>query len=152
MRPFWAVSLATIIGCSCAHMAYGGSLLPETLRQAARDVGCSEVEDFYNRPGRIDPPYVFGYLRHEKDPYGEHSAVFWCARPAQSEKYLLVVWVDRDVLPIDVQKCPGTVRWQNYPGGISIVRGERMPLSEFWYREDPKKAGPADAFTVGPMI
>ena len=131
--------------------AEGNGVLPETLREDAQRRGCSEITDFYDRPGRIDPAYVFGYLDSKLDQFGEKSAVYWCQRPPAAERYLLVVWLS-DSAVANAFKCPRTIACRNYPGGLRVFRHERLALSDFWYREDPERHGRSDAVTDGPVI
>jgi hypothetical protein len=127
------------------------SVLPRTLRDDARQRGCAEIADFYDRPGRIDPAYVFGYLESKVDQFGEKTAVYWCQRPTGAERYLLVVWLSDSSLA-NTFTCPRTLAWRNYPGGLRVLHGERLALSEYWYRKDPKRRGPSDSVTDGPVI
>lgn len=116
-------------------------ILPEPLRSVAAQKQCAEVSEFFNRPGLVDPPYVLGYLGRDR----ESSAAFWCTRPTALEKYVLVIVAAKN-------SCPDEISWQNYPGGLSVLRGARIPLSEFFYREDPRKKGPSGKYTSGPII
>ncbi len=125
-------------------LAVGNGVLPQTLREDAQQRGCSEIGDFYDRPGRIDPAYVFGYLDSKVDQFGEKSAVYWCQRPTGAERYLLVVWLSDSALA-STFRCARTIAWRNYPGGLRVSRQERLALSGFWDREDPKRHGPSDA-------
>ena len=138
-----------LVGAMAPAVSKG--VLPQTLREDARHRGCSEIADFYDRPGRIDPAYVFGYLDSTLDQFGEKSAVYWCQRPPAAERYLLVVWLS-DSAVANGFKCPRTIAWRNYPGGLRVSRHERLALSAFSYQEDPKRHGPSDAVTDGPLI
>ena len=138
-----------VIGATASSLQNG--VLPETLRQDAQHRGCSEIADFYDRPGRIDPAYVFGYLDSKLDQFGDNSAIYWCQRPAGAERYLLVVWLSDSAVSYAF-KCPRTIAWRNYPGGLRVARHERLALSDFWYRDDPKRHGPSGAMTDGPVI
>lgn len=131
------VGLAIASGAAVAH----GQTLPEPLIEAATKHGCSEVTAFFKRPGLVNPPYVLDYLPGDR----EDSAAFWCTRPKATEKYLLVIVGQSN-------KCPGAISWQNYPGGLSVVRDERMKLSEFFYRDNVREHGPANSFTKGPIL
>jgi len=146
--PLALLGLLAVAGM--AHPARSG-VLPQTLREDAQHRGCSEIPDFYDRPGRVDPAYVFGYLDSKLDQFGEKSAVYWCQRPAGAERYLLVVWISDSSLA-NTFACPRTIAWQNYPGGLRVLRQERLALNDFWYREDPKHDGPTGAVTDGPVI
>lgn len=129
--------LALLAGTLVVH----GQTLPEPLLQAAAENGCSEVSDFFKRPGLFDPPYVLGYLPGDR----EASAAFWCTRPKAAEKYLLVIVGQAN-------KCPAAIPWQNYPGGLSVIRGQKRKLSDFSYRDNVRERGPANSYTKGPML
>ena len=146
-----ALSVATTLVVAVAVGAIGG-VLPETLREHAGTVGCSEIEHFYDRPGRIDPAHVFGVAEPEEDPFGEQSAVYWCQRIEESEPYLLVVWLVAGARTAKIAACPATISWQNYPGGLTLWRDEKVSLSNFWYRDNPQQHGPPDVVTDGPII
>jgi hypothetical protein len=117
------------------------SILPEALRTIAKERGCSEVSDFFQRPGLVDPPYVLGYLGGDR----ESSAAFWCTRLNAAEKYLLVV-VGKN------NKCPSEISWQNYPGGLTVLRGKKVGLSDFFERRNVTRRGPPGRYTAGPII
>src|SRR5438093_13261153 len=104
--------------------AEGNGVLPETLREDAQRRGCSEITDFYDRPGRIDPAYVFGYLDSKLDQFGETSAVYWCQRPPAAERHLLVVWL-ADSAVANALKGPRALAWRHYPRGLRGLRPER---------------------------
>ena len=144
------VPLAFLLFESVPLVGQDGTL-PRTLREHARHLGCSEVFGFYDQPGRVDPPYVWGYLDSSIDRFGERSAVYWCERKAGPERYLLVVWLS-DTSLATVQRCPPTVEWRNPPHGLRLLRNERLPLSDFFYRENPRRDGPAGQMTEGPVI
>ena len=131
-------------------LAQNGTL-PSTLREHGRQLGCSEVAGFYDHPGRIDPPYVWGYLDSTLDASGDRSAVYWCERTAGPERYLLVVWLS-DTSLAAAQRCPPTIAWRNHPYGLHLLRNERLRLGDFWYRANPREHGPADQVTKGPVI
>jgi hypothetical protein len=145
------VALMSLLVVGATALAVRNGVLPQTLREDAQQRGCSEIPDFYDRPGRIDPAYVFGYLDSKVDEFSEKSAVYWCQRPAGAERYLLVVWLSDSALA-STFRCARTIAWRNYPGGLRVSRQERLALSGFWDREDPKRHGPSDAVTDGPLI
>lgn len=101
--------------------------LPEELRELRQVAGCSAVPDFYDRPGFVDPPYLYGYLPGPR----EASAAFWCTREGAEQRYLLVL--------VEKHRILATVPWDMYPGGLSLHESTDLPLSEFVYADDPKK-------------
>ena len=139
-QPIFGVSV--VVGLLMPSLIFSAdvSILPEALRAIAKQKSCSEVADFFKRPGLVDPPYVIGYLPGSRD----ESAAFWCTRANAPEKYLLVITGQKN-------KCPGEISWQNYPGGLTVVR-KKMKLTEFFYRDDVTKKGPTSKFTVGPIL
>ena len=151
MSPEGPLALLILLLVGATAPAVRNGVLPATLREDAQRYSCSEIPDFYDRPGRIDPAYVFGYLDSKLDQFGDYSAIYWCQRPAAAERYLLVVWLS-DSVDANAFKCPRTIAWRNYPGGLRVSRHERLALSDFWYREDPKRHGPSDSVTDGPVI
>ena len=138
--------LATVTGSVPRHV------LPETLREHAGSVGCTEIGDFYDRPGRIDPAYAYGVVDPEFDRTGEASAAYWCQRSDTDERYLLVIWLVGTARSAPLAQCPPTVGWQNYPGGITLQRGGGVPLSRFWHRSNPQQPGPSGVRTSGTVI
>jgi hypothetical protein len=129
--------LAMTTGMAPAH----GQTLPAPLMEAATEKGCTELSDFFKRPGLVEPPYVIGYLPGDR----ESSAAFWCTRPKAEEKYLLVIVGQKN-------KCPAAISWKNYPGGLSVIRGGKMKLSDFFYRDNVREIGPPDSHTKGPIL
>ena len=151
MRSEALLMLLVLLLVGAAAPVVRNSVLPATLHEDAQRRGCSEIADFYDRPGRIDPAYVFGYVDSKLDQFGDNSAIYWCQRIPAAERYLLVVWLS-DSTVANAFKCPRTLAWRNYPGGLRVLRHERLALSDFWYRDDPKRHGPSGAMTDGPVI
>ena len=97
--------------------------------------GCEAVPGFYDRPGMVEPPYLYGYLPGNK----EESAVFWCYREGESKPYLLVFV---EGLGMDGEgHITSTIPWQNFPGGLSLYETRQVPLSELRYVDEPSKYG-----------
>lgn len=118
-----------------AGTCYGATqLLPDELIEEAKKNDCSQVEDFYKRPGMIKPPYVYGYLPGDE----ENSAVFWCKKN-NKEKFLLVVMSKEDD---KLLKCSKAIEWANYPRGLAIYNNPNTTLDEFVYIRNPKKKPP----------
>jgi len=78
--------------------------MPKDLIEIAHANGCEAISAFYDRPGMVEPPYVYGLLAGDK----EQSSAFWCKRTAIGRKrYLLVVNASDPKL---LQGCPRTIR------------------------------------------
>jgi hypothetical protein len=113
-------------------------VMPRDLVEYARAKDCEQVLDFYDRPGAVRPPYVYGYLPGRPN----RSAVFWCQTGQGADrKFWLVTKRDRAIKDYD---CPDIVEWPRYPGGLSIehagfAAGEFVYLSEW---DQPKRVIP----------
>ena len=68
--------------------------LPQDLEALAELMDCGPVPGFFDRPGMVEPPYLYGYVPGWKG----NSAVFWCYR-SEDEPYLLVAMRDGKILP-----------------------------------------------------
>jgi len=110
--------------------------VPRELVDYARSQGCAPVEDFYERPGMVNPPYVYGFAAGEP----EDSAAFWCRKPEMSEKPYLLLLKVKD--PSRLSGCPGRIEWWNYPKGLSIETRPSLKLSDFHFVGEPKRVGP----------
>src|SRR5438045_6985578 len=91
MRSEALLMLLVLLLVGAAAPVVRNSVLPATLHEDAQRRGCSEIADFYDRPGRIDPAYVFGYVDSKLDQFGDNSAIYWCQRIPAAARYLLVV-------------------------------------------------------------
>jgi hypothetical protein len=104
----------------------------------ARNKGYEQVTEFYkNRPGILNPPYVYGYLPGPK----ENSAVFWCQKEHNDKQtfYLMFMFKNRTH---KLCNCPDVIEWHNYPKGLSICSGRDVMLDGFVYINEPKKEVP----------
>jgi hypothetical protein len=123
---FFAVACSVLMTSSVG--AQSGTL-PQELRGVARQHGCDEVKDFYDRPGLLHPPFVFGI-----DPAEEHdSAAFWC-QGAGSRTFTLVL------MRADGRQTP--LPWSNFPGGLSLTSPQDFDLSRFSLVQHPDSVGP----------
>lgn len=119
--------------------------MPQDLVTYARENGCSEIEDFFDRDGQVNPPYVYGLLPGNS----EDSAAIWCANKKDASKPYLLLFMAKDKR---VLGCPDRIRWEDYPGGLSIRNDLKLALSDFWYAGDIKQRGPQGAVTNGNVI
>jgi hypothetical protein len=124
------ISVATVTGAS------ENSVMPLDLVQAAAVERCSQISDFYERPGPIDPPYLYGF-EGDANPNG---AIFWCRNGnASAAAKFKLVFVGS---PKIATSCPHELDWWNMPGGLSIESARDVKLSSLRYVSDPKKKGP----------
>jgi hypothetical protein len=121
-------------------------VMPQELVEFAHTKGCIPIDNFYDRPGMLNPPYVYGWL--SGDP--EDSAAFWCQKAEKSEKpYELVLKVTD---PKKMAGCPAIIEYWNYPRGLSVEVHRTLSLANFRYVNEPKRAGPAIVVTRANVI
>ena len=114
-------------------------VMPKELVQHAEKNDCSQVNEFFNRPGMLNPPYVYGYLSGEE----ENSAVFWCQkRIADDKPHVLLVFMKGP--PDSRSTCPQEIEWWNQPGGLSLYLEKSANLGMFKYLRDPQRSGPSN--------
>ena len=103
--------------------------LPADLRTLADTVGCGPVPGFFERPGMVDPPFLYGVQPGPR----EESAAFWCATET-SPRYRLVVVGQGAVVAV--------IEWQHYPGGFSLAERADWDVGDFRYVTAPEQYGP----------
>jgi len=111
--------------------------LPKELLEIARENGCSEVRDFYDRPGMIKPPYVYGYLSGPE----ENSAAFWCEKQMNGKRVFFLMFMSKGDRRGQL-KCSEKLEWPNFPGGLSIYKNTNNTLKDFRYLKDSGKKPP----------
>jgi len=112
-----------------------GQIMPRDLVGVAREHGCGAVQRFFDRPGPIDPPYLYGYLPGER----EESAAFWCQVTGKPNSYLLVFIDDRKDKADSTGRCPTALRWSHRPRGLSVTTERNVSLDGFRYVDDPSR-------------
>src|SRR3990172_4624961 len=148
---------ALLVGSSYARSPAGDGQLPQELRNLAVTIDCEAVPGFYDRPGMVEPPYLYGYLPGNK----EETAAFWCYRKQAKEPYLLV-FVE-GLGQARQGRVTSTIPWSAFPGGLSrfdtknvywydsegvrLSDSEHLPLSELRYVDKPKEHGPKENTT-----
>ena len=146
-------ALISVIVASSYGRAQSSGNLPISLREDATSIGCAEVRGYYDAPGRVDPPYIFGY----RWPTDELSAVYWCepTESGDSSGFVeprLVVWFAEHIH----QAVPcEPLDWVNPAAGLSILHGQKLSLSSFFIFDEEKTwgpPGPEGKFTEGPVI
>lgn len=116
-------------------------ILPEDLLKIAHEKGFDQIKDFYNRPGMLNPPYVYGYFTGPK----ENSAVFWCEKKENTQRRFFLVIVSKDEINKSLY-CDDIIEWPNYPGGLTIFQDKDMSLDGFVYLDDPKRHVPEKTY------
>jgi hypothetical protein len=127
-----------------AHVSWSDTLvMPRELVEFARTNGCAPINDFFERPGMINPPFLYGAV-----PGAADSAVFWCKRIGESDRPYKLIFAVRSqgglTLPDPKQLggCPAIIDWWNSPAGLSIETQRNLELRYFGYVDTPKQAGP----------
>jgi len=127
--------------------------LPQQLRETREEIGCGPVHGFYDAPGMIDPPYLYGWLPGNK----EETAVFWCYRGEEEDEPYLLVFVE-GLGQGRKGRVTATIPWGAEPGGLSlfdirnaqlldsqgvkVTDSQHLPLDLFVYIDNPKEHGP----------
>lgn len=112
-------------------------VMPRELVDVAHANSCEPINDFFERPGMVDPPYVLGWLPGNK----EDSAVFWCKKKDGGEKPYKLMFMPAD--PKQLGGCPAIIESRNRPRGLSIETRSRLALNTFRYLAKPQRTGPA---------
>jgi hypothetical protein len=121
-------------------------VMPRELVDFAHAGGCVPIDDFYDRPGMVNPPYVYGWLAG--DP--ENSAAFWCKKLEKSDKpYFLMI---KAMNAKDLAGCPAKIEWWNAPAGLSVETRKNLSLGELRYVAEPTRAGPVAVIPVAKVI
>lgn len=151
-HPVFVSLLVVFLAANSSSRMLECDQLPRELRELGKRIGCGPVPGFYDRPGMVDPPYLYGWPPANK----EETAVFWCYREREEEPYLLVFAAGLG------QGRKGrvnyTIPWDAYPGGLSIFDWpninfygkedegpydpKHVPLDAFVYIDNPKERGP----------
>lgn len=138
VRQISIIMLVSWLGGASFSNALGENyVMPSELVRYAEEHGCVQISDFFDRPGSVNPPYVYGYFKGSE----EDSGAFWCKKKIADEKpYLLVVFVRGT--HVSWSTCPQYVEWWNPPGGLSIHREKSLTLDSFKKVTDPYQSGP----------
>jgi hypothetical protein len=132
----------TLLTCILFLQGFEGSLSADTLVMPRELVdfghanGCAPIDNFFERPGMVNPPFVYGWI--SGDP--ARSAVFWCKKTETSDKLYKLIFKTSD--PTGMVGCPATIEWWNPPRGLSIETRPRLVLDDFKYVTDPTRPGP----------
>lgn len=113
-----------LLSCLVAGVAHPKTL-PADLAKVASSHGCEGVDDFYDRPGMVEPAFVYGFV--SGIPKSE-SAIFWCRSKTDKSQYRLVAHA-----PVDGDdSCEGVVvETSNFPRGLSLSTAIDAPLSGY---------------------
>ena len=137
-----ATCIICILLLTFSRVSWADTLvMPRELVDFAHANGCTPIDNFFERPGMVNPPYVYGWLSGDQ----ENSVVFWCKKAEKNEKRYNLMFKVRD--PKQLAGCPAIIEWSNPPGGLSIETWPHLALGDFRYLSAPKRAGPTSAVT-----
>ena len=108
--------------------------MPELLVSFAAKHQCEQIDDYYNRPGPVLAPFVFGVAKGSS----EKSAAFWCKRKKDDGSYvsvLMFMLVDKNWT---IHKS-GELEWINGASGLSLYSIEE-PFMGFQKLKDIHQA------------
>jgi len=90
--------------------------------EIAENNRCEEIRGFYDVPGGIDPPFLYGYIQNIKH---SGSVIFWCKSKDDRKLYKLIGYVKND----DKARCSGLIhQTKNFPGGLTLSKVENETL------------------------
>jgi len=118
-------------------------VMPRELVDFAHFSGCTPVNDFFERPGMINPPFLYGAVAGLPD-----SAVFWCKKVEKSDRPYNLMFAVRGQSgltladPKQLSGCPPVIEYWNGPAGLSIETRQNLELRYFRYVDMPKEAAP----------
>jgi len=105
-------------------------VMPRDLVEFATKAGCAPIENFFERPGMVDPPFIYGWAEGDR----QNSAAFWCQKPNARSYELMFKVRDSKLLA----GCARAIEWQNPPAGLSIEIRPSLDLSTFRDAADTK--------------
>ena len=120
--------------------------MPSELVSFSEKKNCSQVEEFFARPGMVNPPYVYGYAPGDE----EDSAVFWCERRSDGKRQYVLQFMYKKDAPD--ARCADQIVWTNPPGGLSLVKTGKFISDYFTYLNDPKKSLPKGIAFTGTSV
>jgi len=141
-----SISMGIFLMVAIARNSSADTLvMPRELVDLARTNGCSQISDFFERPGKVSPPYVYGWF--PGDP--ERSVAFWCRKNEQSKVPFKLVFKVADAKQL--QGCSATFDWP-YARGLSIETRHGLALREFRYISASKRVAPTTVVTSARVI
>ncbi|UCE65478.1 MAG: hypothetical protein JSU85_11480 [Candidatus Zixiibacteriota bacterium] len=122
-------------------------IMPMELVEVAEKNGYTQVEDFYELPGMVEPCYIYGY----KEGHKENSAVFWARKKDDNERNVCLLFVSRP-FGYEPFKIDEVLHGGKYGRGISFFQDTNMTLDEFQLYGDYRVSGPHGVRLTGKGI
>ncbi len=154
-RPFVVgiivISLICLFHVIQAGEANGIPIMPQELIQLAEQYGLSQVDDFYiNKPGGINPCYVYDFLPLNKPYMDFMSAVFWCKKTGPDGPIYCLFFAKRSIESGYLEKYD-IIENAGYPRGLSLHMDSSVTLDRFVYFESNNR-GPKGVHLVGYIV
>jgi hypothetical protein len=149
------IVLALSLSCTIYEIQAGEQnsipIMPQELVELAQQYGYDQVDDFYmNRPGGVNPCYVYDFLPLNK-PYEEFmSAVFWCKKSGPDEPIYCLFFARREHPGGYLQKYD-IIENTNFPRGLSLHKDNTLTLDKYVYLNSNEK-GPKGVHLEGNII
>ncbi|MGH9692795.1 MAG: hypothetical protein ACRD5Z_01535, partial [Bryobacteraceae bacterium] len=77
-----------LVGFSLSTLAHAANfVMPKDLVQFAEANGCTQIDNFFDRAGSVNPPYLY------TDAEDDNNAILWCKKrePGTEKPYLLLL-------------------------------------------------------------
>ena len=132
-------------------------VMPRDLVDFAIANGCTPIDDFFKRPGMINPPYVLldawapgAIAKNAVDRENVlDSAAFWCRKTAKNPKPYSLMFKVAD--PKELSGCPAIIDWSR-PAGLSIETRRNLSLRDFHYVNEPQRSRPSGVVNNAKVI
>jgi hypothetical protein len=132
-----ALLICVLVATGKSALAADPLMMPRDLVDYAAATGCAPIDNFFERPGMVNPPYVYGWLPGDQ----ETSAAFWCRNTGKRTKpYSLKFKIAN---PAELRGCAAAIEWSDFPGGLSVETRPRIVLNEFYSVTVPQRRGPS---------
>jgi hypothetical protein len=118
-------------------------VMPRELVDFAHFSGCTPINNFFERPGKINPPFLYGAVEGLSD-----SAAFWCKKAEKSDSAYTLIFAVRGrggltlADPKQLSGCAPVIEYWNGPAGLSVEMRRNLELRYFQYVDMPKETAP----------
>lgn len=125
-------------------------IMPDEIVKFAEANGYTQFEDFYNnRPGQVDPPYVYGYIPYDEWHEKYNSVAFWCKKIGEKDRKAYLIFARREGY-FDF-KIEDILEFWGAGGGLLIRNDTVSTLDEFYFWKT-EKPGPLGIKLTHPLV
>jgi hypothetical protein len=143
-RKYVTLTIGILLLSLIAPLSWPDTLvMPRELVDFAHFSACTPINDFFERPGMINPPFLYGAVAGLPD-----SAAFWCKKVEKGDRPYNLMFAVRGrggltlADPKQLEGCPAVIEYWNGPAGLSIETHRNLELRYFGYVDMPKEAAP----------